>query len=92
MGLVQIVDGRQTTPANRRKKFADQLHLTDEFDKALSHYEVLRKLHCEREMMPQTFLQGLPDVARAIVEKGVIERVRFEPMINSCNITARWSE
>src|SRR5947209_3289208 len=60
--LTAIVDERQTTPASIMEKFADQLHLTGEFDKALSHYkEVLRKLHIERETMPQTFLEGLPD-------------------------------
>jgi len=67
--LTAIVDERQTTPANIMEKFADQLHLTGEFDKALNHYkEVLRKLHSEQETMPQTFLQGLPDVAGAVVE------------------------
>jgi tetratricopeptide (TPR) repeat protein len=44
-----IVDERQTTPATIMEKFADQLYITGEFEKALNEYKgVLRRLRDEQ--------------------------------------------
>jgi tetratricopeptide (TPR) repeat protein len=67
--LAAMVDERQATPASMMEKFADQLRLTGEFEKALNHYkEALRKLHGEWGTTYEPFLQGLPDIAGAVVE------------------------
>src|SRR5438270_2155852 len=47
--LTAMVDERQTSPANMMEKFADQLDIKGDFEKALKQYkEVLRKLQSER--------------------------------------------
>ena len=47
-----FVDERQTTPVSIMEKFADQLHIAGEFEKALGRYkESLRKLQAAREAM-----------------------------------------
>ncbi len=53
--LTAIVDERQITPASIMEKFADQLHITGDFGKALRQYkEALRKQSAERGMMHET--------------------------------------
>ena len=55
--LTALVDERQTTPLSIMEKFADQLHMKGEFEKALKHYkEALRKLQTERETMQDAVL------------------------------------
>jgi tetratricopeptide (TPR) repeat protein len=52
-----IVDERQTTAATLMERFADQLHITGEFEKALNDYkEVLRKLRDEQVRMREAAL------------------------------------
>lgn len=53
--LTALVDERQTTPASIMEKFADQLHLEGDFEKALRQYkEVLRKLQSQQEAARET--------------------------------------
>ncbi len=47
--LTAVVNERQSTPMGAMEKFADQLHLMGDFEKALKYYKVaLRKLQTER--------------------------------------------
>src|SRR6516162_4563562 len=47
--LTALVDERQTTPLSLMEKFAEQLHMKGEFEKALKQYkEALRKQQTER--------------------------------------------
>jgi hypothetical protein len=67
--LTALVDERQTTPLSIMEKFADQLHMKGEFEKALKHYkEALRKLQTERETMQDAVLNRVPDFAGAAAE------------------------
>src|SRR6266566_7260770 len=67
--LTAIVDERQTTPTSIMEKFADQLHITGDFKKALKQYkEALHKLQTEQETIQDTLLQRVPNFAGASVE------------------------
>src|SRR6266566_690880 len=67
--LMALVDERQTTPLSIMEKFADQLHLKGEFEKALRRYkEALRKQQTERETMQGVVLNRVPDFAGAAAE------------------------
>ncbi len=67
--LTAIVDERQASPANIMEKFAEQLHLTGEFEKALGHYkEKLRKQQTKLEAIQNVLLPRAPDFAGAAVE------------------------
>jgi len=68
--LIALVDERQTTPASIMEKFADQLHLTGDFEKALKQYkEVLRKLQSEREATREALLRKTTaDIAGSVVK------------------------
>jgi hypothetical protein len=76
--LTAIVDERQITPASIMGKFADQLHLTGEFEKALRQYkEALRKLQAEQETLQERVLPRVPDfyqeyVVPLIVRYGLV--------------------
>ncbi len=64
-----ILDERQITPASIMGKFADQLHMTGNFEKAQRRYkEALRKLQAEQETMQDTILSRSPDFTGAAVE------------------------
>src|SRR6266568_4388709 len=64
-----VVDERQITPASIMAKFADQLHLTGDFEKALRLYrEALHKLQDEQETIQGQVLQRAPDFTGAAVE------------------------
>ncbi len=66
---VALVDERQVTPANIMEKFANQLHITGEFAKALDRYkEALRRFQSERETGRDAFLRKAPDLAGSVVE------------------------
>jgi tetratricopeptide (TPR) repeat protein len=68
-GLTAIVDERQITPASIMGKFADQLHITGDFEKALRQYkEALRKLQAEQETLRDRVLPMIPDFTSAAVE------------------------
>jgi hypothetical protein len=50
--MTAIVDERQITPASIMEKFADQIHLIGDFEKALRQYkEALLKLQAEQETL-----------------------------------------
>ncbi len=50
-------------------KFADQLHITGDFEKALRRYkEALRKLQAEQETLPDRALPKVPNFSGAVVE------------------------
>jgi tetratricopeptide (TPR) repeat protein len=67
--MAAIVDERQATPASMMEKFTTQLHMHQEFSRALTHYkEALRKLQDEQETMQDAVLQRAPDFAGAAVE------------------------
>src|SRR5438876_2920397 len=67
--LTALVDERQTTPTSFMEKFADQLHMKGEFEKAPKHdKEVLRKLQTERETTQDAVLSRVPDFAGAAAE------------------------
>jgi hypothetical protein len=67
--LTAIVDERQITPASIMEKFADQLHITGDFEKALRQYkEALRKLQAEQETLQDRVLPKIPDFTGAAVE------------------------
>ncbi len=67
--LAAIVDERQATPASMMEKFTTQLHMHQEFSRALAHYkEAVRKLQDEQETMQDAVLQRAPDFAGAAVE------------------------
>ena len=56
--LAARVDQRQATPASVMEKFADQLRLEGDFEKALKQYkEVLRKLQGQREAAREAFMR-----------------------------------
>ncbi len=53
-----LVNERQATPAGIIEKFADQLHLEGDFERALRQYkEVLRKLQSQRDTARETLAQ-----------------------------------
>jgi tetratricopeptide (TPR) repeat protein len=67
--LTAIIDERQSTPVGMMEKFAQQLHLTGEFAKALKQYkETLRRQQVERETFYNTLFESVPDIAGAVVE------------------------
>jgi tetratricopeptide (TPR) repeat protein len=67
--LAAIVDERQTTPLSMMEKFAEQLHFSGEFEKALKRYkEMLLKRGAEREKLQESLRQKVPDFAGAAVE------------------------
>ncbi len=67
--LTAIVDERQITPVGIMGKFADQLHITGDFEKALRQYkEALRKLQAEQETSQDRVLPMVPDFTGAVVE------------------------
>src|SRR2546421_4574505 len=67
--LTAIVDERQTTPTDIMGKFADQLHITGDFEKALRQYkEALRKQQAEQETTEDIFLHKAPDFTGATAE------------------------
>lgn len=67
--LIASVDERQVTPVNIMEKFASQLHITGEFEKALTRYkEALRRLQTERDTGRDTLLSKAPDLAGSAVE------------------------
>lgn len=64
-----MVDERQITPASIMAKFADQLRMTGDFEKALRQYrEALHKLQDEQETIQNQILQRAPDFTGAAVE------------------------
>src|SRR5690348_10683981 len=67
--LTALVDERQITPASIMEKFADQLHMTGEFEKVLKRYkQTLRNQEAEGETLQETLWQRIPDFAGAAVE------------------------
>lgn len=67
--LTAIVDERQTIPASIMEKFAEQLHMEGDFEKALKQYkEALRNLQTKREAMQDALLDKTPDFTGAAVE------------------------
>jgi tetratricopeptide (TPR) repeat protein len=68
--LTALVDERQTTPAGMMEKFADQLPMASDFEKALRQYkEVLHKLQDEREAAREALLRKTTaDIAGAVVK------------------------
>ncbi len=67
--LTGIVDERQITPVSIMEKFADQLHISGDFGKALRQYkEALRKLEAEQETMQDKVLRRAPDFTGAALE------------------------
>jgi tetratricopeptide (TPR) repeat protein len=68
--LTALVDERQTTPVNIMEKFADQLHITGEFEKAVDRYkESLRKLQSEREAAREdTWRKATTEIAGSAVK------------------------
>ena len=67
--LTAIVDERQITPASIMGKFADQLHMTGDFEKSLRQYkEALRKLQAEQETLQDRVFPRVPDFTGAAVE------------------------
>ncbi len=64
-----IVDERQITPASIMAKFADQLRMTGNFEKALKQYrEALHNLQDEQETIQDQVLHRVPDFTGAAVE------------------------
>ena len=67
--LTTLVDERQITPASIMEKFADQLHITGDFEKALRQYkQALHKLQAEQETLQDRVLPRVPDFTGAAVE------------------------
>jgi tetratricopeptide (TPR) repeat protein len=67
--LTAIVDERQITPTDIMGKFANQLHITGDFEKAFRQYkEALRKLQTEQETMQDIVLRKTPDFTGAAAE------------------------
>ena len=85
--LTAIVDERQITPASVMEKFAEQLNITGEFEKALKQYkEALRKLQNERESLRDIFLrkavtQASSSVAKSIPVVGGLLEKEIEPVV-----------
>jgi tetratricopeptide (TPR) repeat protein len=67
--LVATVDERQVTPTNIMEQFANQLHMTGVFEKALIRYkEALRRLQSGRDPLRETILSTASDVAASTVD------------------------
>lgn len=67
--LIASVDERQVTPVNIMEKFAKQIHLTGEFEKALGRYKgALRRIQTEQETGRNTLLRKASDLAGSAVE------------------------
>lgn len=67
--LTAMVDERQSTPVSIMAKFADQLRLTGDFEKALKQYrEALHKLQDDQETIQSQLMQRTPDFTGAAVE------------------------
>lgn len=68
--LTAIVNERQATPASVMEKFAEQLDMTGDFEKALKQYkEVLHKLQTEREASRELLLRKTTtDLAGSVVK------------------------
>ncbi len=67
--LTGMVDERQITPVSIMEKFADQLHISGDFGKALRQYkDALRKLQAEQETMQDMVLRRAPDFTGAAFE------------------------
>jgi tetratricopeptide (TPR) repeat protein len=67
--LVAMVDERQVTPTNIMEQFANQLHITGTFEKALIRYkEALRRLQSEQDTLRETVLGTASDIAASTVE------------------------
>jgi tetratricopeptide (TPR) repeat protein len=69
--LTALVDERQATPASMMEKFAQQLPLSKQFEKALSHYkEALNLPTISRPVnrWQETMVTKAPDVAGALFE------------------------
>jgi len=67
--LVALVDERQVTPANIMEKFANQLRITGEFEKALVRYkEALRRFQTERDTGRDVLLSKVSDLSGSVVE------------------------
>lgn len=67
--LLAVVDERQATVASMMEKFAEQLHMRNEFKRALIQYkDAVHKLQSEQETMQDAVLQSAPDFAGAVVE------------------------
>lgn len=64
--LTALVDERQTSPFTVMERFAEQLPLQGKFKKAFAQYkEVLLN---QKEPLPETIVQHVPDLAGAAVE------------------------
>lgn len=71
--VAAIVDERQTTPSKIMEKFADQLHITGEFEKALNDYkEVLRRLRDEQLRTRDAVLSETAPNLIGSVFKGIV--------------------
>lgn len=68
--LTAIVNERQATPASIMEKFAEQLNMAGDFEKALKQYkEVLHKLQIERETSRELLLRRTTtDLAGSVVK------------------------
>ena len=67
--LIATVDDLQTTPASIMEKFAAQLHMQEDFEKALKQYQKgLRTQQTEQETLQDTLVQKMPVLAGATVE------------------------
>jgi len=67
--LIATVDERQVTPTNIMEQFANQLHMTGTFEKALIRYkEALRRLQSGRDTLRETVLSSASDIAASTVE------------------------
>jgi len=80
--LTAQVNERQTTPANIMEKFAEQLSLKGDFERALGQYkDTLRRVQSEREAAREALLrQATTDVAGSLAKTvpvmgGVLETV-----------------
>jgi tetratricopeptide (TPR) repeat protein len=67
--LTARVDERQATAASMIEKFASQLHMRNNFKRALARYkDAMYRLQAEQETMQDAVLQRAPDFAGAAVE------------------------
>jgi tetratricopeptide (TPR) repeat protein len=67
--LVATVDERQVTPTNIMEQFANQLHMTGTFEKALLRYkEALRRLQNGRDTLRETALSTASEIAASAIE------------------------
>ncbi len=66
--LISLVDERQVTPASIMQKFANNLHMTGEFEKALVRYKDALHLQSKRETKRDTLLRKAPKLAGSVVE------------------------